>query len=300
MVTSSKVLDVFREFRDRPFVFVEPGGNFGDQLIYRGAEKLAAGVGLRFCSISYQEFVRRRLDREEVVYIHGGGGCVPWWSGTPIAALKRLLQIHSGVVIVGPQTFWTEPKFLRRVLRGVRHPRPARIILFTREAISWKAVREHAPIHTEVIADHDTALNLSADDLGISRCVRQGDLWLLRKDKEAPRRSPHVAQAVDPIATCATLEEWLEIHNSARTIVTNRLHSAIVASILDIPAVLFPNNYFKNAAVWEFSLKSRGVLWSDVPPPFDTSVPTPGAEKSGRVSTGVSKFSVGWHRKTNA
>ena len=45
-LASHRILELFHEFRDQPFVFVEPGGNAGDSLIYRGAEKLARAAGI--------------------------------------------------------------------------------------------------------------------------------------------------------------------------------------------------------------------------------------------------------------
>ena len=44
---------------------------------------------------------------------------------------------------------------------------------------------------------------------------------------------------------------------------TDRLHSAILGTILGIPVTLMPNSYHKNRAVWEYSLSERGVKWLD-------------------------------------
>jgi len=48
---------------------------------------------------------------------------------------------------------------------------------------------------------------------------------------------------------------------NASTIITNRLHSAIIGAILGKNVELFRNSYHKNRSVWEYSLQSKGVKW---------------------------------------
>jgi exopolysaccharide biosynthesis predicted pyruvyltransferase EpsI len=263
MVASVRVWELFCALRNNRFLIVEPGGNFGDQLIYLGAEMLASRAGIQFRSLRYQEFVATAPAPDEVIYIHGGGGCVPWWSGTPISALRHAVKVHSGVTILGPQTFWTGRDFLRGIFGGIRRPTSERVILFTREFVSWGAVQEYAPSWAEVLVDHDTALNLSAGDLDAPMGARHGELRIVRNDKEALSDGIAPSFGVDPASMCSTFKEWLTMHSSAATIRTDRLHSSIVAHVLGIPVTLSPNNYFKNRAVWEFSLRTRGVTWAD-------------------------------------
>ena len=62
---------------------------------------------------------------------------------------------------------------------------------------------------------------------------------------------------------CRSFNQWVALHRRARCIVTNRLHSAIASVVLGKQTVLLPNSYHKNRSVWEYSLRERGVLWSD-------------------------------------
>jgi hypothetical protein len=55
----------------------------------------------------------------------------------------------------------------------------------------------------------------------------------------------------------------LRIHAYADRIISNRLHSAIVGSVLGRPVDLLPGNYHKNRSIWEFCLSQRGVRWLD-------------------------------------
>ena len=56
-VVSNKLFNLFKRFKDHKFVFVEPGGNYGDYLIYKGAYKLANFLKIQFHSVNYQEFM---------------------------------------------------------------------------------------------------------------------------------------------------------------------------------------------------------------------------------------------------
>jgi len=101
----ANLFNLFCSLKDKYFLFVEPGGNCGDYLIYKGAEKIANLCGLQFKSVSIQEFLHCSYPIESVVYIHGSGGFVPWWSGTPILALKKALSDYGGLLLSGHQHF---------------------------------------------------------------------------------------------------------------------------------------------------------------------------------------------------
>lgn len=265
-ILSQKLLSLFSMLSDKRFVFMEPGGNFGDHLIWKGAKKVAQMAGINFQSVNYDEFMDLNLSSEYVVYIHGGGGFVPWWSGTPMKALKKAVNRHHGITIVGPQTFSTDRQFLKReVVDILENGRSKKIFIFARDPISYSALKECLPSWVNLDLDHDTALNLSSKDLGINPGSSGYTLCSIREDKEAYniKNKEYFSVWVDPVKYCKSFEEWMKIHARAKKIVTNRLHSAMVGTILGKETVLLPNNYHKNRAVWQFSLKSRGVTWKE-------------------------------------
>ncbi|MBI4597128.1 MAG: polysaccharide pyruvyl transferase family protein [Candidatus Omnitrophica bacterium] len=261
--------EVWFEYAKRPFVFVRPGGNFGDYLIYRGAEKLAIEMELRFRTLNHEEFMGARLDPEEVLYFHGGGGFNSWWSGRPIRAFQRAARVHRGVIIVGPQTYQADQEFLRRIFNDtLQVARAQRVMLFARELVSFRVVSEALGDGVELGVNHDTALYLSRADVLQRPVEPRYRLEAIRTDKEAVPISGGDGQAVrlDPAAYCRDFAHWISVHARAKAIVTNRLHSAMAGTILEIPTTLLANNYHKNRAVWEFSLRDRGVQWADTLP----------------------------------
>jgi exopolysaccharide biosynthesis predicted pyruvyltransferase EpsI len=268
-LASRRTFELFRHFRDRPFVLVEPGGNPGDSLIYRGAEKLARAAGLSYQALDHAEFMQSGCDPAAVVYLHGSGGYNTWCSGKPMLELEKAVTTHPGVVIQGPATFHDDPAFLeQRIAAPLRHRKATRLFVLARERVSYDAVRRVLPGWTEPMIDHDTALNLDAADLAAD--VRPGNhtLYAIRQDMEARpfRHREFFGVWGDPRKLARSLDPWIRLHAEAAEIVTNRLHSSIVGSILGRPTTLLPNSYFKNRAVWEYSLCQRGVRWAEEVP----------------------------------
>ena len=269
-VVSQRLFSLFQDYRASPWLFVGAGGNFGDQLIYRGAEKLASRAGICFEQIPHQRFMVSSYSKRTIVYIHGGGGFTTWWSGRPIQAFRKAVTSHPGVTVLGPQTFQIDAPFLRQtIVADTDRSIASRLVVFTREAASYAALQPHLPDTVELYCDHDTALNLSPQDLKPKPLPRCGYvLYAIRTDKEAvafKQRDPTQIW-LDPVPYARSFQHWVDVHARARRIVTNRLHSAIAGMVLGIPTTLLPNSYHKNRSVWEYSLRMRGVQWADEMP----------------------------------
>ena len=265
-IASTQLLEVFQQYRDRPFVFLESGGNAGDHLIWKGADKLASVAGLNVRRLGFDAFMQATFADDEVIYIHGGGGYNPWWSGKPMTALEKVMASHKGVVIQGPQSVHPDEGFLReRVVDRIQNPTVEKLYFFCRERYSHRAMQNVLPDWVELRLDHDTAFNLDSEDL-VERDETAGyTLYVIRRDKEAPGEADLdlTAPWMDPAIDTPKYKDWLRVHARAARIVTNRLHSSIAGMILGKPTTLIANSYFKNRAVWEFSLKDRGVAWQD-------------------------------------
>lgn len=264
-IASPLLLQTFERFRNRKFIFVRPGGNSGDYLIYKGAEKLATFCKLDFESISHEQFMELSIAPDCVIYIHGGGGFVPWWSGNPIHELHKVLASHTGPLIVGPSTFVADEGYL---LRNLVEPLQTRIctevVVCCREKISYAILKKYLPADIELLLDNDTALNLQASD--ILQPVPDGKYiaYFIRADKELPQGIvPMMPHYLDPASVANDFTSWVMLHAEAKSIVTNRLHSSILGTVLGKKVTLLPNSYHKNRGIWEFSLQQRGVIWQE-------------------------------------
>lgn len=152
--------------------------------------------------------------------------------------------------------------------------------------------------------DHDTALHLEASDLSRAGVGAGTQIfYAIRDDKEswsiARRRKPF-RMWFDPVPFSSTFDEWV----GAGAVITNRLHSAVVSTILEKPTVLLPNSYHKNRSVYEFSLAEWGAKWRDE---IDTtaldqylSYLPARITNSTRLASALSKIQGLFHRKADS
>lgn len=297
-LASQKLARLFDHYRDQPLLLVEPGGNAGDYLIYRGAERIAQHMGIRYTSIDCDTYLDGYAAKsaQSVLYVHGSGGFNPWWSGTPMKILEEAAHSHTGVLIVGPSTFFPKGGFLdQQVVPHLSNASCKRIHVFARERPSYRALRPLLPAGIHLDHDHDTAFNADVDSLTPSSTNYSYRLIGIRDDKEATEvgSSPPAHLRVDPPQACPDFEDWIALHAGVTSIVTNRLHSAILGALLSTPTTLLPNSYFKNRAVWEYSLSDRNVAWSDsLPPAYAVDV----AEHHQDHTTGLVEKLRQWYR----
>jgi len=274
-VASLSLLGIFKQYKAKEFIFVEPGGNAGDYLIYKGAQKLAKLAGLSYKTVSNDEFMKSQYPSDSIIYIHGSGGYIPCWGDNASRLFVKAITTYYGIVILGPTTFSEDCTFLKHILGyAFRNMISERVVIFARECTSYSVLKEIVPKNVELILDHDTAFNLTVQDLIKAIPKQRYVLYAIREDKEAidvPKRNL-LAVWLDPInLKHLNFKQWIFIHSRAKKIITNRCHSAILGSLLDIPVIILPNSYHKNRSVWEYSLSKRGVEWSDVIPINKTS-----------------------------
>lgn len=243
------------------FVFVIQGGNQGDNMIYMGANKLANSLGLKyskhFCysPTKVNPTIIPELDKDVVIYMHGGGGFNKWWGWSPVLVRRLREKNPKNVIIVGPSTFDSDMEMLKGL--------PQDVIYFAREETSYKLLE---PLFPSVYLDHDTSLNLKYGDgyldalIGTDALRSNYSLLAIRGDAELGgfpatiNRSDFKIQ-VDPCVT----KNWAQLHMNASVIMTNRCHSAILGSLLGKRTILFPGSYHKNKSIWNYSLRERGV-----------------------------------------
>lgn len=267
-IQTKQLFSVFAALAKTHVYFIEPGGNFGDYLIWKGAYKAAAFARVAYTVMGYEQLMQKRFGPDDVIYIHGGGGFVPWWSGKPMRMLAKLSAEFRGTLILGPTTFMDDETYIEEVFRGCFHKAAfKRFFLFTRENTSFELVKKKTilPCNAEIILEHDTALNLLKEDVLREDIEQKGPVcYAIRHDKERPEgQAFNYLSWIDPIDISDTFEQWVRFHARASALVTNRTHSTILGTILGIPTTMLPNGYHKNRSIWEHSLSQRGVEWRE-------------------------------------
>lgn len=264
--------ELFNQLNSKPFRLVKPGGNWGDELIYFGAEHLAASCNLNFESFSKPDFLSSEARSESVVYIHGGGGFNEWCSNSAFECLKHATSHYKDHVIYGPCSSTTNVEFLEAKFGDcLAEMRCEHLYIFTRDRTTLEIFnsmdafkRDNISIHL----DKDTAFHLTKAAV-LNRIGGEQNRYVLygfREDNEACPESHDVNYSdvvLDPPYFCNSFEHWLKVHAYAESIITNRTHSSIIGAILEKPTSLFSGSYHKNRSIWEDVLKDMGVKWLD-------------------------------------
>ena len=214
-------------------------GNYGDSLIWHGTKKLLSSLDIRerYVDISSPKY-------NNMLFIDGGGNFVDYYSDVRNFLIKKP-ALYSEIVIL-PHTIFGEKQV--EILNNVS----SKLIIFCRERISAKFL-ENKLKQAEIYLWHDCAfyneLVQMPNGNGVLNAFRLDIESILNTRPESNIDISHNGYATKP------LDELIRILQKYEQINTDRLHIAITATLLGKKVKLFPNLYYKNKAVFEYSLK---------------------------------------------
>jgi exopolysaccharide biosynthesis predicted pyruvyltransferase EpsI len=283
-------MDAFTEFirenRDRKTFTITPGGNHGDTLIHMGLVKKLEEHGYDYTSLNLEHRYRgnpmiggkylinillwklgvdagfRMLDIPEdmgLVLFEGGGYMNDVWYGPVL--LRAALRQTEAPIAVAPQSY----VFSRtRIADYFMDGREA--TLFCRERYSYDHLtRQGLPHNVQLKVSPELALYLAPEDLGEFTEPREEryQLVAMRRDRESAvseRLLREIEGACDnpvtrDISREGSLTDFVSWVANAETVYTDRLHVAILSSMLGKDSTLYGNRYHKNRGVWEYSLR---------------------------------------------
>lgn len=265
----SNLTKIFEQYKDSQFIFVQPGGNWGDHLIYFGAEHLASTLGLDFITLTKEQFLATEDFKDKIVYIHGGGGLNEWCSDSCFQCLEHAMTLGSKAFIYGPATCSQNMDFLiSKLEKCFSEVNTSECYFFAREETTFQLFNkiECLTKHATVLKDQDTAFFLSKqaviDRIGEEKFAY--DFYGFREDNEScgTKVTFSFKEVVfDPAMRCTSFEHWLKVHLHAKKIVTNRTHSSIIGCILQKPTCLFAGSYHKNFSIWSETMQDKNINW---------------------------------------
>jgi exopolysaccharide biosynthesis predicted pyruvyltransferase EpsI len=251
----------------QPILFIPNPGNAGDALIAHATRQLFDRLGLDYLWVNDY----RRLDPRERVVVYGGGGnLVPlyhdasralrWAAGRAkrVLVLPHTISGHEELLAdLGPETDLICRELVSYdYVRGVA--RSARCHLADDLVFLIDANATLAPPRPDAcLAALRSAAALSDDPLAVATQVR-GLAPEAPSKRAVVRLSSCGAGARRGANVCHTgalhLLRYLDLFDEVRT---NRMHLAIGAAVLGKRVKFHSNSYFKNRAVYEFSMRGR-------------------------------------------
>jgi hypothetical protein len=251
LLTPEAYEEVFAPWRGREVGLLRMDGNAGDQMIDAGARSLFRHFGVSFRDLAWAELKDGGLAEDVDEIAVSGGGNMGRYYPVPYGLRQDALELGRPVTVL-PQTF----------------------LSLDEDTACYKAVfvREHVSQRLDPAFRLAPDLALAFEPSGMPAQPEVGAGVFLRCDCEG-RFSGDLRSLCDPVALCQTADAYLNLAARFEHVVTDRLHFAIAALLLDRKVTLLPNAYFKNRAVFDSWLEALGCDWSDTPPDVDRDEP---------------------------
>ncbi len=229
-----------KKYRNKSVDFFRFPGNYGDSLIWHGTKNLFSEL------IIDEKYVDINSSRyNNTLLIDGGGNFVDYYSDIRDFLIKKSFLYNE--VIILPHTIFGDEQI--RVLNNIS----SKLVIFCREEISVNFLNNKIK-NANVYTWHDCAFynNLVQEPKG------SGELNAFRLDKESRLQKLPSSNKDISLKGYATkpLDEFIDKIYPYKQVNTDRLHVAICAVLLGKKVKLYANSYYKNKAVFNYSLKN--------------------------------------------
>jgi len=284
---------IIEQYRNVTLVYGQ--GNAGDGLIQLGIKKFFDSCELDSITYLHRDSIElipriKKQSQESLLCFAGSGVFIDKY---PDACQKIVSAIKntSADILFMPCTISSKKIFasLERVKQDV--------YVFCREEVSFETVRSSLRTNNcHVLKCHDMAFFIDAQETLItyqapqtfinysgiratlakySHHLWQGTSNIFRYDSESSGIKPPLNNIDLPSAIIANLDSdghytfdlmnqrglrLLQEINKCEAVRTDRLHVSIACHLLGIPCQLHAGNYYKNLAVFEFSMKSESSV----------------------------------------
>jgi exopolysaccharide biosynthesis predicted pyruvyltransferase EpsI len=249
-------------YSGREVMFCPNPGNGGDAFIAYAAFRLFNKHSIRYRVMRYNEQVKGKT-----IFYGGGGNLIEGRYPQAYQLLTGNLGKGNEIVMM-PSTIRGFKEFL------VNAPD---LVILCREAVSYAALRDSGFPSDKLHLIEDLAFSIDVHELK-TPSKGSGDGFFFRRDSETTNRIPIPDDNMD-ISLCWNGDLWddpefteavcrsIAIHiNRFETIHTDRLHVGIISALYGKKVLFYPNDYYKNRAVYEQSLhRYRNVTFMELP-----------------------------------
>ena len=255
--------EFLQQYKDREIVYVPNPGNAGDFMIAHGTFQVFNDMGLNW------RISKQKKWTDELLFYSGGGNLV---GGMYDSCRDFLIKNKDkNEIVVLPHTVANEDALINSLGENIK--------IICREGTSYKYVRKLMKCKENVFLLDDMALHIKGIEKYKSR-KGKGALNCFRTDKEAtgikipadnadvrdiraraskginlPRVKDGQRYDIGEVERISL--SVLDYLSKFSVINTNRAHVAIGGSLLNREVNMFSNNYYKNRAIYDYSLKDN-------------------------------------------
>ena len=247
------IYEFLKSLQGQKIKYVPNGGNAGDDLIAYATLQIFRELKLDFeMCVPWDQFNGDLL-------IYGGGGSLIHNYTFSREFLERNYK-HNKIIVL-PHTVNCHHDVLNKL--------PANTTIITREETSYNYVKKHMN-HPENVfisddmAFHTKGVELYKEEKGIGEC-NAFRLDSERTNIKVPENNKDVSTDFMCCVKWMSPEQRIDVSSDNlfsylckfNEINTNRLHISIAGALLGKKVNFYPNSYYKNKAVFDFSMKKE-------------------------------------------
>jgi exopolysaccharide biosynthesis predicted pyruvyltransferase EpsI len=257
--------DFLKKYSNQNVVYCANPGNAGDALIAHATFQIFEKLNIYPEIIKHEELVY-----DKIIFYAGGGNLVEDRYKHAYHFINNNIRQNREIILL-PHTIYGYSELLLSATN---------LTIICREKISYQHLLEIGFPSNKLFLAHDLAFHLSKTEFEEYLMNGAGIANCFRTDQESTAAFTIQNDNID-ISLSWNGELWhrpdfaknvthsLASYLSAfETVKTDRLHIAILAGILGKKVVLFPNNYYKINAVFEYSIKNsfENIILMEIPP----------------------------------
>lgn len=250
--------EFLKKYSGQNIVYCPNPGNAGDAIIAYATFKLFEKLGIHIKIINYADQIEN-----QIIFYAGGGNLVECKYKDTFHFIKNNHAQNREIVLL-PHTVHGYDDLLLST---------ENLTIFCREKVSYEYLSFIGFPGERLFLAHDMAFSLGDVDFEQYKNKGKGIANCFRTDQESSKSFDIPDNNVD-ISLIWVGDFWHRpkfaknvTHNLAsylsdfNTVKTDRLHIAILAAMMGKQVIMYPNNYYKNKAVFNYSIKER---WKNV------------------------------------
>ena len=249
------IITFLKQYTNKKIIYIPNPGNAGDSLIVLGTFTLFNKLNL-----NYEIGNINKLYNNEILFYAGGGNLVGIYNNCRNFILKNQ---EKNTIVVLPHTINNEDRLIQNL--------NDKVILLCRELYSYEYVKNHIKNKNNVYLSKDMAFYIETEYLNKFKKNSHGCCNCFRLDSERtsikiPNNNNDISQTLRQgisnntsnlnviHETCKKVFNYLANYEEINT---NRLHVAVAGLLLNKKVNLYPNSYWKNKAIYEYSIKNK-------------------------------------------
>ena len=249
-----RFIETLKTLEGKHVAFFPKSGNAGDGFIAYATYTLFEKYNISYTSYSQDEKV------DDKIVIIGGGGNLIEGKYEDVAKIIWRHRKNERIILL-PHTVVGYKEIIAETHNNLE--------IFCREPVSYELILLNGANENKTHLSHDVTFYL--DDEHFSELFEKGEgvLFALRTDGESSKNIAISDENIDlslswngdywknpKFCYYATLSMASYIQ-SYESVLTDRLHISILSAFLKKNVIMMPNDYYKNQAIYEHSMKAR-------------------------------------------